>query len=402
MARWFVRVTISVLLPLMAGCAGRPHGILIPLTETVPGASRVDMMVATTRDRDGDAAEMFGGDRAPATAYAAITVSIPPDQSRKIGEIQWPTVVPGNPARDFVTLRASIIDRAAAIADLHEHVAMSPGHQVLVFVHGYNTKFKEAVFRLAQIVHDSGTTATPVLFSWPSRARILAYGYDRESANFSRDELEKLLVALAADPKIGNISILAHSMGNLLTLETLRQMAIRTGKIPPKISTVMLAAPDVDVDVFQTQIHAIGTRGPHFTLFVSQDDAALAIARRLADNMPRLGAINPQKEPYKSDLAADRISVVDLTHVQADDTFHHDKFAETDVARLIGARLAMGQKIGDDNTNLGDRIAGVTARAGDAAALAVSAPVAIFDADTREGLSDRLQPFGSGSDDPSR
>jgi esterase/lipase superfamily enzyme len=397
-----VRVTVSVLLPLMAGCAGRPHGILTPLAQTVPGASRVDMVVETTRDRDGDAAEMFGGDRAAAPAYAVMTVSIPPDQNRKIGEVQWPSVVPGDPARDFVTLRASIVDRTAAIADLHEHVAMSPGRQVLVFVHGYNTKYKDAVFRLAQIVHDSGTTATPVLFSWPSRARLLAYGYDRDSANFSRDELEKLLAALSADPKIGNISILAHSMGNLLTLETLRQMAIRTGKIPAKISTVMLAAPDVDVDVFQTQIHAIGTLGPHFTLFVSQDDAALAISRRLADNMPRLGAINPEKEPYKSDLAADRISVVDLTHLQADDTFHHDKFAETDVVRLIGARLAMGQQIGEDNTSLGDRIAGVTAKAGDAAAIAVSAPVAVFDPDTRQGVSDRLQSFGIGAPDPSK
>src|SRR6202030_2630354 len=100
---------------------------------------------------------------------------------------------------------------------------------------GYNTRFAEAVYRLAQISHDSGAPAVPVLFTWPSRGRPLVYTYDRESTNFSRDALEDVLQCLAKDPAVGEISILAHSMGNWVTLEALRQMSIRNRGLPAKI-----------------------------------------------------------------------------------------------------------------------------------------------------------------------
>ena len=74
------------------------------------------------------------------------------------------------------------------------------------------------------------------------------------------------------------VSILAHSMGNWLALESLRQMAIRNRGLPPKFKNIMLASPDVDVDVFRSQIADMGTQHPKFTLFVSQDDRALAVS----------------------------------------------------------------------------------------------------------------------------
>jgi hypothetical protein len=64
---------------------------------------------------------------------------------------------------------------------------------------------------------------------------MLAYGHDRESTAYSRSALESLLKAISRDPAVGEISVLAHSMGNSLALETLRQMAIRDGKVTPKI-----------------------------------------------------------------------------------------------------------------------------------------------------------------------
>ena len=100
---------------------------------------------------------------------------------------------------------------------------------MLIFVHGYNNRFGDAVFRFAQLVHNSDADVTPILFTWPSRGSLLAYGYDRESAALSRDAFEQLLDMLIRDPAVGKVDILAHSMGNYLTLETLRQMAIRHG-----------------------------------------------------------------------------------------------------------------------------------------------------------------------------
>ena len=57
----------------------------------------------------------------------------------------------------------------------------------------------------------------------------LDIAYDRESAMWSRDAFEDLLKALAAAPSGGRIFIVAHSMGTLLTLETLRMLRAEAG-----------------------------------------------------------------------------------------------------------------------------------------------------------------------------
>ena len=87
-------------------CTSRSlQGALVPTAESAEGASRVPILVATTRRRStDDAGEMFNGERASAMSYARIAVSIPPDDARKIGEIQWPSSPSGNPQREFVTM----------------------------------------------------------------------------------------------------------------------------------------------------------------------------------------------------------------------------------------------------------------------------------------------------------
>jgi esterase/lipase superfamily enzyme len=390
--------------PLLAACASL-QGVLVPVSGTVPGASEVDMLVATTRKQT-DPAEMFSGERGSTPSFANITVSIPPPNARQIGEVQRPQQVPGNPATDFVTLKANVIDRPQALAWFHRKLQTTPKRQVLVFIHGFNNRFDDAVFRFAQIVHDSNAPVVPILFTWPSRASVLAYGYDRESTTYSRNALESLLKAISRDPAVGEISILAHSMGNSLALETLRQMAIRDGRVAPKIRNVLLAAPDVDVDLAREAIVDMGPRAnrPAFTLFVSQDDRALAVSRRVWGSEARLGAINPDQEPYRTQLEQANFTVLDLTKLKAGDALNHGKFAESpEVVQLIGKRLAEGQTVTDSRVGLGDRIVQVTAGAatavGTAAGLVVSAPIAIVDPQTRRTLGEQVEGLGRSVSD---
>jgi esterase/lipase superfamily enzyme len=392
---------------VLSGCSGRPKDFLIPVDASLapPGASKVEMLVATTRSDTGAApGQMFTGERGGRLSYADIAVSIPPESVRKVGDVQWPSTTPGDPAREFVTLRADQLDHQAALAKFGQRLAQSPGRRVLVFIHGYNTRFEEAVYRYAQFIHDSQAPLLPVLFTWPSRGKLLAYTYDRESANYSRDALEKLLQTLSDDKNVGEINVLAHSMGNWVTLEALRQMAIRKGRIAPKIMQVMLAAPDVDFDVFRRQIAEIGNDRPPFTLFVSGDDEALAVSRRVWGNRARLGAVDPEAEPYRSELARDRITAFDLTRAKSSDSLNHAKFAESPVVvRLIGQKLASGQALSDGKASMGEKIgqfaAGAASTAGKVAGVAISAPLAVIDADTRESFGDRIQDLGPQADD---
>ncbi|MDB5569763.1 MAG: esterase [Hyphomicrobiales bacterium] len=384
----------------LAACGGRPEGVLTPTGAQAPGATRVDLLVATTRSADNvPAGEMFGGERAIGLNFADISVSIPPDAVRQRGEVQWPARMPPDPMREFATLKADRLDQAEALRRFHARVKVTPHRSVLLFVHGYNTRFEEAVYRLAQVTHDSRAPALPLLFTWPSRGKLMAYTYDRESANYSRDALESVLQYLAKDPAVGEITILAHSMGNWVTLEALRQMAIRDGRVASKIKNVMLAAPDVDVDVFRRQIRVIGDKRPPFTLFVSQDDKALGLSRRLWGNTPRLGAVDPAQEPYRTDFARDGLRVVDLTGEQSSDSLNHGKFAgSSEVVQMIGGNLVSGQALSDGKAGLGETLGlvaqGAASTVGRAASIAISAPVALVDARTRSGLSDQIEDLG--------
>ncbi|MCV3210718.1 alpha/beta hydrolase [Mesorhizobium sp. YC-39] len=384
------------LVGLLFGCASRPTNVLLPVADTSPSSSKVEMLVATTRSRSINPAEMYTGERGLAPSFAEITVSIPPASVRKVGEVAWPKKLPSNPATDFAVVRAEEITPETAKGWLSASVRKSPDRSVLVFIHGFNNRFEDSLYRFAQIAKDTGTDSVPILVTWPSRGSALAYGYDRESTNYTRNALELLFQYLARDPDIKEVSILAHSMGNWLALEGLRQMAIRNGGLPAKFKNVMLAAPDVDVDVFRTQIADMGKQHPQFTLFVSQDDRALKISRRVWGNIPRLGSIDPEQAPYKEELASNNITVIDLTKVKSGDRLHHGKFASSpQIVQLIGARIAGGQALTDNRIGLGDTIVqattGAAAAAGSAAGLVISAPVAAIDQNTRENYGNQVE-----------
>jgi esterase/lipase superfamily enzyme len=339
----------AIVVLALAGCAARPTGNLIEVSALAPGTSTVQMLVATTRQSTEEPGVMFNGERAHGLAYADIAVSIPPDSVRKVGEVEWPATIPGDPARDFVTLHAERLDLQHVRAVFDARLQKRSKAHVLLFVHGYNTRFEEAVYRFAQIVHDAGAPVVPVLFTWPSRGNLLSYVYDRDSATYSRDALEAVLQAMVDDPKVGEISILAHSMGNFVTVEALRQMAIRNRSLSPKIKDIMLASPDIDFEVFRREVAEIrkSETDPPITLFISNDDKALNVSKFLAGGEPRLGDIDPLAEPFSSNLKRADVQVIDLTAMKSDDPMNHDKFAQGDVVAAIGRRLADGQMLTD-------------------------------------------------------
>jgi esterase/lipase superfamily enzyme len=349
-AVWVAGTTILL---LFAGCSSRStQGALIPVEKVAEGTSRVTVLAATTRQRSTtDPGAMFSELRSDNVSYASVAVSIPPDGARKIGEVQWPAAPPGDPSRDFVTVSAGYLDANTFARTLTAEIKASKSTKVLVFVHGFNNRFDDAVYRFAQIVHDANTPAIPLLFTWPSRGRIglRSYTYDRESANFSRDALEDLLAFLDRNPAVSEVDLLAHSMGNWVALEALRSRSIRNPTRPGKLRNVLLVAPDVDVDVFRTQIRRIGTNGPHFFLFVSQDDRALSLSRTIWGDVPRLGDIDPESEPYRSEFEKDRIVVFDLTTLaRGGDDAHSRAFEQADtVVRLLRDRLGQGQQLSE-------------------------------------------------------
>ena len=122
---------------------------------------------------------------------------------------------------------------------------------MLVFVHGFNTTFEEARDRAAQIVADTRFGGVAVLFTWPTKHELFGYVYDKDNATASRDGCKALLQEVAATPGVGKVHVLAHSMGGWLAMEALRQQAIAGDRdLSGHLGEVMLASPDIDMDVF--------------------------------------------------------------------------------------------------------------------------------------------------------
>jgi esterase/lipase superfamily enzyme len=378
-------VCVIALSAIAAGCSSRPYGTLV-VGASAPDAHQVDLLVATTRapvlEPPG---VMFGGSRGRGLDFADIVVSIPPAGARQPGDVPLPSSLPGNPERDFVILRADRMDLAQAKANFDARIKRTPGRRVLIFVHGFNTRFEEAVYRFAQIVYDARVNVAPVLFTWPSGGNVTDYVYDRDSAVYSRDALEVVLQALVKDPNVDSISILAHSMGNYIAVESLRQMSIRDRGLSPKIRDVMLASPDIDVDVFRRQIAEIdaGPRPAQFTLFIARDDRALGLSSFLARDSTRLGSLDPNKEPYRSILEQGRVQVIDLTGTASSDFTNHGRFASGEVVGAIGERLAEGQSLSEAKggliESLGAFTGGALGVATSVATGAVAAPSEILD-----------------------
>ena len=333
-------LTVLALAAVLVGCASRPEsGFLSPVALAVADASDHTLLVATTRERDARPGTLFNGDRASSLDYAEIAVSIPPMHVQ--GQIEWPATPPGDPATNFVARGEKYLDGDKAfIQALNTQLAARPrgSRKVFIFIHGFNTLFAEGLYRTAQIVHDSKAPGVPVLFTWASRGKPGAYLYDTNSATVARDALEHTLRLLLAS-KAEQVNVLAHSMGNWVTVEALRQIKIsgdldNTGKF----GLVFLAAPDIDIDVFKSQMRRFGKPKKPFYIVLSRDDRALWLSNAIAGGAGRVGDTTDVAE--LADLGA---TVIDLTDLKGTDASNHGKFEQlASVAPQLGAVLAAG------------------------------------------------------------
>lgn len=249
-----------------------------------PFARKPELLVLTTRMPNGKPVvkPWFLGQRGPGLSFAEVDMA-PPDKSL-VGRVAsvvtggWTVAAVGpveqkNPAKDFA------------------EAAM--GRDILLYVHGYRETFESAAVSAAELSSGIRFRGATALFTWPSAAATLDYGYDRESAMWSRDALLDVLMAAARSNSGGKINIVAHSMGTLLTLESLRTFRSEGGEmLMSRIGAIVLASPDVDIDIFTQAVERLGPDAKKITVISSTKDRALALSSSLAGGITRAGAAN--------------------------------------------------------------------------------------------------------------
>jgi esterase/lipase superfamily enzyme len=279
------------------------------------------MLVMTTRNSAGNQEPWFGTGRA-SDPTAARVVMYPP--SKTLLASVNPISSPGWTIAGVSPLGGD--QPATALATQAE------GKDVLVYVHGYNETFDSAATSYARLVQGIKFSGVPVLFSWPSRAALLDYVTDKDTAMWSRDALEDTLTALVNDPKVGRINLIAHSMGGMVAMEALRSMSARMGNnLGDRFGAVVLANPDVDTDLFKRQMKRLSPLASKMTVIVSSNDRALEISTKLAGGVPRVGSGDSEE------LRQTGVKVVDASDFGSG-IINHDIFMSRDEVRAVVAR----------------------------------------------------------------
>lgn len=335
-----LRLAMALLFAMgLTACVSRPGPEVLATVQAMPQTKQVTIYAVTTRKRLLANANIFDAGKSVTPNYAELTVSIPPGHKR--GMIEWPGKKP-DPQKSFAVVGQSILDQTTFLNRLNAETKTTGS--VGIFVHGYNYNFQESLFRLGQMSADNGFTGTPVLFSWPSQGALSGYVADKEAATYSRDYLANLLIEVSRDRGPGGVHIFAHSMGGWLVAETLRQLKLQGRDDVLAKLHVILAAPDIDADVFRTQMKVIGKLPHPMTVLVSSDDRALAVSKLLNASTERIGTLNV-KDPVVQQAAVDAgVQVVDISGVKSQDSTNHNRFV--DAVALYPALTARTQQNG--------------------------------------------------------
>lgn len=277
-------------------------------------------------------------------------VSVPRAAHEK-GQIERPSIwslYRDDPDKHIYIMRGFEQEYEDFYEQLSKLVGDSTRKQVFVFVHGYNVTFEEAIFRTAQVAYDLQFDGPPVLYSWPSLGSSIQYLADANNADWSVPHLRWFLEDVAQKAQAQAVHVIAHSMGNRVTVPALNRVVVESGtNVRSKFNQVVLAAPDIDASIFKQLASTLRSAGERITLYASSNDLALQASKRV-QGYQRAGDALPNV------LIVDGIETVD---VSATDTnligLGHSYYGDrttilSDLFYLIRERLGAERRAGLD------------------------------------------------------
>ncbi len=208
------------------------------------------------------------------------------------------------------------------IAAINRELAKSVSKQITIYVHGYNTQFIKNTELAAEISHFKARDGAVISFDWPSEGRLSGYLIDKGNAIYSTRHFRNMVKILADETDAQQINILAHSAGNPIVVNALRELRLADRGLSPeelqqkyKISSVALAAPDMDL---QTFVNAVFDRFHDTThrvaVYTSQKDKALQLSSFLFD-ATRLGKASTETTTWEDEVLSSEstIQMIDVT-----------------------------------------------------------------------------------------
>ena len=241
--------------------------------------------------------------------YGICEVSIPPNH--QIGLVEAPSItrfeLTEDPEKHVVLKKITRSDSSEFFNQLN-HRLDNGSDEALIFIHGYNVSFNNAVKRTAQISHDVKFQGTPICYSWPSRGGLEDYTRDMANADWSVVHLQDFLASLFEKSRAGKIHLIAHSMGNRVLMQALDRLALQN-QTETRFGQIVLAAPDVSANDFRQRYSTvIRQMADHVTLYASSRDRALMVSAGVHGH-DRAGLAGANI------VVVDGIDTIDVSHI---------------------------------------------------------------------------------------
>ena len=381
-----------------------------PLFTSVDPASQssaVDLLYATDRTprAETDAPLPYSSERSRSMAWGTVTVEIQPaldgavlaaESIREERSVELELTLGETTERGrFPTIPYAVestragFQRATEVMDVHERAAAglkaevarrlekSPRKEAVLYVHGYHNTFRDAAFTMGELCHFLGREFVCAIFSWPAggtRGLMAGYNVDRESGEFAVQHLKQMIRLISGVAELERLHLIAHSRGTDVLASALRELGIEAyvggDSLAQrfKVKNVVLAAPDMDVDVAASKIFGIVSDpglprgdaprprdafpapGIRITIYASQADKALGLSSWLFGSVLRLGRANVQEfTPEQAAGAAEVAYLLDIVEVeQTQGLIGHSYFtADPDASADLIALLRYGLAPGD-------------------------------------------------------
>lgn len=270
--------------------------------------------------------------------YGICVMNVP--KKRAVGEIR--SIAPGynDPLVDPHQNYKAISHQKLSLDDFKSQLLKNNQMGVLVFVHGFNVKYEEAILRASQLAYDLKFQGRILLISWPAGAgsslldsTLINRTYE-SNKQYAADsipmmvDLMKILYQVSEEGVA--VSLLVHSMGHQVVLPALAQF--NQDKSGVFLQELILNAPDFPVEDYEKIASSISNVAQRITIYCSVNDNAM-VASKTINKVKRLGAcamVSGADVVNVSDIDAPTLGIGGLGH-----GYYSGRAIITDVFQLM-------------------------------------------------------------------
>jgi esterase/lipase superfamily enzyme len=253
-----------------------------PQERIVYFATNRRLLVDSSQEDSAQGVNNFGTDLSDDLHFGQCVVNFP-IRHHKRGNLEVATWFERtNPAKHFLVMAIQELSRTELMQPLGDD-------DLLIYVHGFDNTFEDAVLRSGQLKYDTDFSGNVLAFSWPSLGSMTPEDYKNDTGRAEKsvralaDLLEFASTAARNSQPARKVHVIAHSLGNRLLLSAIHNLAAREVWKPDEkyLGQIVMAAPDVGAIQFNNVINYAIRSSERASYYYCRTDLALQMSQNI-------------------------------------------------------------------------------------------------------------------------